>query len=74
MCRTKKNVVNINILFNGRNNAIEFIEDYSSMVLEAKTLAEQGTGLKILTPKQRIQRLPVALPQIKAGNNSKSIK
>ena len=29
-----------------------------------------GTGLKILTPKQMLQRLPIALAQVKAGNNS----
>ena len=26
--------------------------------------------LKILTPKQMLQRLPIALAQVKAGNNS----
>ena len=41
------------------------------MILEAKRLAKQeGTGLKILTRKQMLQRLPIALTQIKAGNNS----
>ena len=41
------------------------------MILEAKRLAKQeGTGLKILTPKQMLQRLPIALAQIKAANNS----
>ena len=29
-------------------------------------------GLKILTPKQILQRLPIALAQIKACNNSES--
>ena len=44
------------------------------MILEAKRLAKQeGTGLKILTPKQMLQRLPIALAQIKAGNNSESL-
>ena len=44
------------------------------MILEAKRLAKQeGTGLKILTLKQMHQRLPIALAQIKAGNNSKSL-
>ena len=33
----------------------------------------KGTGLKILTPKQMRQRLPVALAQVKAGNNSESL-
>ena len=32
----------------------------------------KGTGLKILTPKQLLQRLPITLAQVKAGNNSES--
>ena len=44
------------------------------MILEAKRLAKQkGTGLKILTPNQMLKRLPIALAQIKAGNNSESL-
>ena len=35
--------------------------------------SKQGTGLKILTPKQLLQRLAIALAQIKAGNNSESL-
>ena len=34
---------------------------------------KQGKGLKILTPKQMLQILPIALAQIKAGNNSESL-
>ena len=35
---------------------------------------EQGeTGRKILTPKQILQRLPIALAQVKASNNSESL-
>ena len=34
---------------------------------------QDGTGLKILTPKQMLQRLPIALAQVKAGNNSESL-
>ena len=33
----------------------------------------KGKGLKILTPKQMLQRLPIALAQVKAGNNSESL-
>ena len=70
----KRTLANIKVLFNARNNAIKFIEDYGSMILEAKRLAKQeGTGLKILTPKQMLQKLPIALAQIKAGNNSESL-
>ena len=44
------------------------------MVSEAKNKAKnqtaKGKRLKILTPKQLLQRLPIALAQVKAGNNS----
>ena len=45
------------------------------MILEAKKLAkeQEGTGLKILTPNQMLKRLPIALAQIKACNNSESL-
>ena len=66
-------MANINILFNARNNAIKFIEDYGSRIIEEKRKATEGKGLKILTPKQMLQRLPIALAQIKAGNNSESL-
>ena len=34
---------------------------------------QEGTGLKILTRKQMLQRLPISFPQIKAGNNSQCL-
>ena len=40
---------------------------------EAKQSKTKGTGLKILTPKQMLQRLPIVLAQVKAGNNSESL-
>ena len=33
----------------------------------------EGKGLKILTPKQILQILPVALPQVKANNTPKNL-
>ena len=33
----------------------------------------KGKRLKILTPKQLFQRFPIALAQVKASNNSKSL-
>ena len=60
------------MLYKARSEAIKFYDDYSSMMSEAKTKAKasKGIGLKILTPKQMLQRLPMALAQVKAGNNS----
>ena len=40
------------------------------MILEAERLAEQGTGLKMVTLKQMLQRAPITLAQVKAGNSS----
>ena len=36
--------------------------------------SKKGEGLKILTKKQMLNRLPILLAQIQAGNNSKSLK
>ena len=61
-----------------RERAIKFIEDYGSMVLEARRLAKEQEGkganemLKILTPNQMLKKLPIALAQVKSGNNSES--
>ena len=37
----KRTLANINIFFDARDNAIKFIEDYSSMILETKKLAKE---------------------------------
>ena len=47
------------------------------MILEVKTKAAEepktGTGLQVLTPKQLLQILPIALEQVKRGNNSENL-
>ena len=35
---------------------------------------QEGQGIKILTPKQMLNRLPIALAQLQAGNNSNKLK
>ena len=35
--------------------------------------SQEGEGLKILTPNQILKRLPIALAQVKASNNSESL-
>ena len=63
------------MLYKARNEAVKFYDDYPSMMSKAKTKARatKGTGLKILTSKQMLQRSPIALAQVKAGNNSESL-
>ena len=43
------------------------------MISEAMYETKQGTGLKILTLKQMLQKLPIALAQVKACNKSQSL-
>ena len=43
------------------------------MIFEAERKAKYGGELKIFTPKQIRQRLPIALAQVKAGNNSEDL-
>ena len=59
--------------YKARNGAIKFCDDYSSMVSEPNSNATTKTGFKILTAKQMLQRLLIALAQVKAGNNSESL-
>ena len=61
------------MLYEARNGAIKFFDDYSSMVSKAKNEVTEGTRLKILSSKQILERLPIALAQRKAGNNSESL-
>ena len=42
---------------------------FSDANYRAKQNETKETDLKILTPKQMFQRLPIALAQVKAGNN-----
>ena len=37
------------------------------------TKKKYGDGFKILTPQQKLQRLPIALAQVKAGNTSENL-
>ena len=38
-----------------------------------KEREQRAAGLKILIPKQMLQRLPIALAKVKVGNNSESL-
>ena len=69
----RNTLYNIKMLYKARSNAIKFFDDYSPMVSEAKHKATKGKGLKTLTPKQMLQRLPIPLAQVKAGNNLESL-
>ena len=63
-------------LFTIKKN-IDLFNSYSKIRSEAIYKSKQnetkGKGFKILTPKQIIQRLLIALAQVKAGNNSENL-
>ena len=52
---------------------LNFLDDYSLMVSERNLKASKGKKLKILTSKQMLQRLLIALAEVKAGNNWESL-
>ena len=56
------------MVLNGFKSKIFLIKSKGSGILNI-----DNSKLKILTPKQMIQRLPIALAQVKAGNNSESL-
>ena len=41
--------------------------------VKTKAIKTRGKGIKILTSKEMLQRLPIALAQVHAGNNSKNL-
>ena len=48
-------------------------QDKKLLINKSKQDETKRTGLKILTPKQMLQRLPIPAAQVKAGNNSESL-
>ena len=75
--KQNETVNNLEKFYNSREEVINFFRDYAEMLSDANYNSKQnqtkGKGLKILTPKQMLQRLPIAFAQVKTGNNSESL-
>ena len=73
----KEVINNVEKFYSSSEEVINFFRDYIEMLSDANYDAKQnetmGTGLKILTPKQMLQRLLIALPQVRAHNNVESL-
>ena len=73
----KKVINNLEKFDISREEILKFFRDYGKMALDATNKSKQneteGKGHKKLTPKQMLQRLSIALAQVKAGNNSESL-
>ena len=66
--KNKKNILNsAQNLYYGRELVINA---FKSRLFPLKSTT--GRGLKVLTPKQMLQRLPITLAQVKTRNNSES--
>ena len=50
------------------------IIDIVDHIVYFNQLEQKGKELKILTPNQMLNRLPISLAQLKAGNNSEKLK
>ena len=70
----EKTINNIKNLYDSRENVVQLFNDYAkNMSRNIYDLKQERIGLKILTPNQMLKRLPIALAEIKAGNNSESL-
>ena len=60
-----------------KQKTINLLNDFSKVrseaIYKAKHYKKEGKGLNISTPKKMLQRLPIALAQVKAGNNSEDL-
>ena len=65
-----KIIKNIKNPYNSRQKVFDLFNDYAKIRSEAMYETKSGTELKVLTPKEMLQRLPITLAQVKAGNNS----
>ena len=60
-------------LYNSREEVIRMFNDYAENMSRNICDSKQGAGFKILTLKQMLTRVPIALVQISLGNNSESL-
>ena len=52
----------------------DLIENIVKKILKVNEKNQQGQGIKILTPNQMLNRLPITLAQLQAGNNTNKLK
>ena len=67
---TTKNIKTLDIL---REKFIKLFSNYSKIASEAKYQTKYGEELKILTPKQMLQILPITLAQVKGVDTSENL-
>ena len=77
MSKQKEVITNLENFYKSREEFFNFFKDYTKMYIDVDHKAKQNKtelrGLKILTSRQMLQRLPIAIAQVKAGNNSENL-
>ena len=69
--RLRSDVLNsVSVLVKGREMVLTA---FKNGIFQLSKESQEGEGLKIFTPNQMLKRLPIALAQVKAGNNSESL-
>ena len=74
--KQKEVINNLEKFYSSREEVIAFLENILKFYLMQITMQKnetEGKRLKIWTPKQMLQRLPIALAKVKAGSNSESL-
>ena len=72
-------ITNLENFYKSREEVFIFFRDYIKLIFDASYEAKQDEtkqdrkGLKILTPKQMLQRLPITLAQVKAGKSTETL-
>ena len=61
------------MFYKAREKVITLFDDYATIVSKAKYETKHGKELKMLSPKQMLQRLPIPLAKVKADNISENL-
>ena len=68
--KEKSSLCNIEMFYRAQQVIINFYRDYSLLASKTKDVAKHVEGLKILAPKQMLQRLIITLAKVKLENTS----
>ena len=71
--KLKKEKKKITNLYDVQDKVIKVFKDYSKKINTAIYDTKHWEGIKILTPKQILQRLPPSLAKVKSGNASENL-
>ena len=70
----KKDIENVSKDDVGKISKMNKIADIAELILYFNNEDQERSVLKILTPSKMLDRLPISLAQLKAGNNSEKLK